>query len=211
MTSAKTKYATWPLAALIREAPLKTQQKVLLFVIASHHKGRSFGRADTLQRHTGMGRTTFYKVRSDLIEQGILENREVAGRATTYTIRRTALERIVAASTTRRTLPTSGTPTAATTQTTPAAPRHTTPAPTRHQKQNTKKNNQESMNLKERPDSSDQASAESGDSSRRVRRPKSAASSMGRRQDASAGQTTTSDVRKRLAATKAKWQGAHRA
>lgn len=210
MSAATSRYSNYPVAALIREAPLSAPEKLLLFVIASHKRGKSFARADTLQRQTGIGRTKFYEIRGNLIELGILVNREVAGRATVYTIRRTALERLLDAPSSRKSLPPPGTPAAAAPQGTPAVPRHTTPAPRRHQKQNPKKNNEDSLNMKNLDIDHDlvgKADAGAAPVVRRVRRPTTASAPTDGPAGATSGQRTTGDVRRRLAAAKGRWEG----
>lgn len=208
MSAATSRYSNYPVAALIREAPLSAPEKLLLFVIASHKSGKSFARADTLQRQTGIGRTKFYEIRGNLIELGILMNREVAGRATVYTIRRTALERLLDAPSSRKSLPPPGTPAAEAPQGTPAVARHTTPAPRRHQKQNLKKNNEDSLNMKDLdPALVGKADAGTVPVVRRVRRPTTASAPAKGPVGTTSGQRTTGDVRRRLAAAKGRWEG----
>ncbi|SFI78823.1 hypothetical protein SAMN05216561_1132 [Nocardioides psychrotolerans] len=148
MRKPKLRFSDYPLPALIREAPLTTQEKTLLFVIVSHKNQKSYARAGVLQQQTGLGRTSFYDVRGALKERGILAASESPGGATTYTVRRGPLEKLLRDTNRGSGVLSRGTTAAATGQATHTVTRHPTPAVKRHQKQNTKVNTEESMNMK---------------------------------------------------------------
>lgn len=82
------------------------------------------------------------------------------------------------------------------------------PCPRRHQKQNPKKNDEDSLNIKDVDlDLVGRADAGAAPVVRRVRRPTTASAPTAGPAGATSGQRTTADVRRRVAAAKGRWEG----